>query len=81
MSADHLHPIDRVEDITPARLRHYAALLTEQGRESPARVVGLCAELFERVIPYFTNASHCPVCMKISYEHLKGQCTHCGWKP
>ena len=41
---DHLHPIDRVEDITPARLRHYAAILIDQGRCSPARVVGLCAE-------------------------------------
>ena len=49
MSADHLHPLDKVADITPERLRHYARILAEQGRESPAKVVGLCAELLERI--------------------------------
>ena len=85
-----LHPIDRVEDITPARLRAYAALLVEQGRESPAKVVGLCAELLDRVIPYCTNSGICPMCGMDTYTHHLGltttakltfSCTNCGWKP
>ena len=76
-----LFPIDKVEDITPARLRHYAAILAEQGRESPAHVVGLCAELFERVIPYCTNSGHCPMCSRDNYDLWRETCRDCGWKP
>ena len=75
---DHLHPIDRVEDITPARLRHYAAILTEQGRESPARVVWLCADYLERLIPYLTNRGICPMCGSDGYG--VASCIDCGWK-
>lgn len=81
---DHLHPIDTVEDITPARLRAYAELLSYQGRESPAHVVGLCAELFERVIPYLTNRGICPMCGDRTFLYLingGSKCRDCGWKP
>lgn len=46
---DHLHPIDRVEDITPARLRHCARIWFDQGRKSPSEVILLCADRIEEL--------------------------------